>query len=93
MGPFQTIDLNAPNGAGDYFERYAEGMYRVQQDCGAPVQMNDAATNATIETALRHEVRATDLQARTAWRNRRLGALAVHKLQQDDSDSFLKSNA
>lgn len=29
MGPFQTIDLNAPNGVLDYCERYYPGIQKV----------------------------------------------------------------
>ena len=78
MGPFETIDLNAPGGVRDYVERY-ESIYRRLQpsmreraDWGGPVLKE-------IEAERRKRLPATQLQARQAWRDRRLMALAAHK--------------
>lgn len=78
MGPFETIDLNAPGGVRDYVERY-ESIYRRLQpsmreraDWGGPVLKE-------IEAERRKRLPATGLQARQAWRDRHLMALAAHK--------------
>ena len=78
MGPFETIDLNAPGGVRDYVERY-ESIYRRLQpsmrehaDWGGPVLKE-------IEAERRKRLPATGLQARQAWRDRNLMALAAHK--------------
>jgi L-gulonate 3-dehydrogenase len=78
MGPFETIDLNAPGGVRDYVERY-ESIYRRLQpsmreraDWGGPVLQE-------VEAERRKRLPATQLQARQAWRDRRLMALAAHK--------------
>ena len=78
MGPFETIDLNAPAGVRDYAQRY-QGMYRDifpstqwRADWSGPVM--DA-----IEAERRARLPAGKLAERHAWRDRRLMALAAHK--------------
>ena len=78
MGPFETIDLNAPGGAGDYIRRYSglyDGLFESQQrraDWQGPVM-------GEIERQRRQRVKTEDLERRQAWRDRRLMALAAHK--------------
>jgi L-gulonate 3-dehydrogenase len=78
MGPFETIDLNAPGGAGDYIKRYSalyDGLFESQQrraDWQGPVM-------GEIERQRRERVKPEDLERRQAWRDRRLMALAGHK--------------
>jgi L-gulonate 3-dehydrogenase len=78
MGPFETIDLNAPGGAGDYIKRYSglyDGLFETQQrraDWQGPVM-------GEIERQRRERVKPEDLERRQAWRDRRLMALAAHK--------------
>jgi L-gulonate 3-dehydrogenase len=78
MGPFETIDLNAPGGVRDYVERY-ESIYRRLQpsmreraDWGGPVLQE-------VEAERRKRLPANQLQERQAWRDRHLMALAAHK--------------
>ncbi len=78
MGPFETIDLNAPGGVRDYVVRY-QGIYanlfpQMQRrvDWAGPVL-------ETVERERRRRLPATDLAKRQAWRDRRLMALAAHK--------------
>jgi 3-hydroxyacyl-CoA dehydrogenase len=78
MGPFETIDLNAPDGVADYVRRY-QGMYanifpQMQRrvDWAGPVL-------ETVETARRARVPKDKLGERAAWRDRRLMALIAHK--------------
>jgi len=78
MGPFETIDLNAPAGVRDYVERY-QGIYanlfgQMQRrvDWGGPVLDE-------IEDARRVKTPADGLADRQRWRDRRLMALAAHK--------------
>ena len=78
MGPFETIDLNAPAGVRDYVERYQgiyEGIFPTVQwraDWAGPVL-------DTIEADRRAKTPADALQERQRWRDRRLMALAAHK--------------
>ena len=78
MGPFETIDLNAPAGVRDYVQRY-EGIYsniskqtRHRADWAGPVL-------AQIERERRSKLPADRLGERQKWRDRRLMALAAHK--------------
>jgi L-gulonate 3-dehydrogenase len=78
MGPFETIDLNAPAGVRDYVERY-QGIYAAifptvqwRADWAGPVL-------DTIEADRRAKTPADALQERQRWRDRRLMALAAHK--------------
>jgi L-gulonate 3-dehydrogenase len=78
IGPFETIDLNAPGGVRDYANRY-QGIYEQifpssqwRADWSGPVM--DA-----IEADRRKRLPADRLAARQVWRDRRLMALAAHK--------------
>lgn len=78
MGPFETIDLNAPGGVRDYVERYA-GMYG---DVAAVFAERPDWTGPVldkIETDRRARLPASALQQRQDWRDKRLMALAEHK--------------
>ncbi len=78
IGPFETIDLNAPGGVRDYAKRYQrtyEEIFASSQwraDWSGPVM-------DTIEADRRKRLPADRLAARQAWRDRRLMALAAHK--------------
>ncbi len=82
MGPFETIDLNAPAGVRDYAERY-QSIYAAifptvqwRADWTGPVL-------DTIEAERRVALPADRLGERQAWRDRRLMALAAHKRRAD----------
>jgi L-gulonate 3-dehydrogenase len=82
MGPFETIDLNAPSGVRDYAERYQKiysGIFPSTQwraDWSGPVM-------TMIETERRKQLSADKLVERQSWRDRRLMALAAHKRRAD----------
>jgi|HubBroStandDraft_6_1064221.scaffolds.fasta_scaffold88799_3 L-gulonate 3-dehydrogenase len=82
IGPFETIDLNAPAGVRDYVERYQSVYSNIfesvqwRADWGGPVL--DA-----IEADRRAALPADRLVERQAWRDRRLMALAAHKRRVD----------
>ena len=78
MGPFETIDLNAPAGVRDYADRY-QGIYsgifpstQWRVDWSGPVMDK-------VESERRERLAADRLAERQAWRDRRLIALAAHK--------------
>ena len=78
MGPFETIDLNAPGGVGDYVRRY-QGIYerifpstQRRVDWAGPVL-------ETIEAERRARLPADALGERQVWRDRLLMALSAHK--------------
>ena len=78
MGPFETIDLNAPGGIRDYAERY-QGIYAniFPQMLHRVDWTGEVMT--TIEDDRRKLLPAKELQQRQVWRDKRLMALAAHK--------------
>ena len=77
MGPFETIDLNAPGGVRDYVERYEPVYIRLHPSMQRRADW--AAALGKVEAARRRVLPAEQLAARQAWRDRRLMALAAHK--------------
>jgi 3-hydroxyacyl-CoA dehydrogenase len=78
MGPFETIDLNAPGGVRDYAERYQ----RIYENLFPQMQRRVDWTGAVMEEVekdRRRKLPADKLQERQVWRDRRLMALAAHK--------------
>jgi len=84
MGPLATIELNAPGGVADYCARYSGFLRRLAAAPPAP-DVWDAANAAKVGAALGKPASASEIDARTRWRDRRLMALAAHKREQADS--------
>ncbi len=83
MGPFETIDLNAPGGVADYARRLG-GLYQGVA-ASTPVHRTwDAALIDKVEAQRRAVLPADGLASRVAWRDRRLMALARHKREVDE---------
>ncbi len=83
MGPFETIDLNAPGGVRDYVERYHgifERLHLSQQRRADWLGENLDG----IEAERRKRLPADKLGERQVWRDRRLMALAAHKRRADE---------
>jgi L-gulonate 3-dehydrogenase len=80
MGPLETIDLNAPGGIADYLRRYGP-LYQAIEREQAPLDWADAALLSQLEEARRALLPAARLAERSAWRDRRLMALAAQKRQ------------
>jgi 3-hydroxyacyl-CoA dehydrogenase len=78
MGPFETIDLNAPGGVRDYVERYEHVYERVAATALPHPPWRGPVLNQ-IESDRRKLLPAGKLQARQAWRDRRLISLAAFK--------------
>jgi 3-hydroxyacyl-CoA dehydrogenase len=82
MGPFETIDLNAPGGVRDYVERYQRIYSNIfpqmlrRVDWGGDVM-------ETVEAERSKRLPRKDLGDRQVWRDRRLMALAAHKKKSD----------
>lgn len=80
MGPFETIDLNAPGGVLDYAQRYGP-TYREVATQQLP---NDWSPEllARVEAERRQVLSAEQIEERSRWRDNRLMALVAHKKQQ-----------
>ena len=83
MGPFETIDLNAPGGVRDYAERY-QGIYeRLHPSHRRRVDWLGEVMDQ-VEGDRRKSLPANKLAERQVWRDRRLMALAAHKRRADE---------
>lgn len=78
MGPFETMDLNAPGGFFDYATRYGEVLQALGRDLGVAKPWTKEAI-AKVEATRRGRIASSDLVKRGSWRDRRLMALAAHK--------------
>lgn len=77
MGPFETIDLNAPGGVADYAERLAPLYHGVARSRSDPRRWSPELIDKV--TAERRAALPLDqLPARSQWRDRRLMALVAH---------------
>ncbi|HEX7072719.1 MAG TPA: 3-hydroxyacyl-CoA dehydrogenase [Hyphomicrobiaceae bacterium] len=78
MGPFETIELNAPGGIPDYCRRYSPFFRRLADDQPKASVWDDhrtaeaAAAWGPIPDPQKHA-------AKTRWRDEQLAALAAHK--------------
>lgn len=83
MGPFETIDLNAPGGVRDYVERYNGGFVKILEKSkwradwlGAPLD--------EVEKTRRSAVPKEKILERQNWRDKQLMLLAAHKAATKD---------
>jgi L-gulonate 3-dehydrogenase len=80
MGPFETIDLNAPGGVVDYAERYGDVFYEMMKI--SQPELWDDALIAKVEASRRELLPQSQHAEREVWRDRRLMALIKHKREQ-----------
>jgi len=83
LGPFATIELNAPGGVADYCARYAGFYRRLAADPPAPHVWDDENT-ARVVAALGEPPMPAERELKMTMRDRRLMALARHKRDQSD---------
>lgn len=82
MGPFETIDLNAPGGVSDYAKRLGGLYYSIHQYRKNPRPWSEASINS-VNQERRKSLKLNNLAERRHWRDRRLMALAAHKTSQN----------
>lgn len=83
MGPFETIDLNAPAGILDYAKRYGQ---QIRETVGSEDSFDWAERDvAKVNDERRQKLEIEGIALRSAWRDRRLMALAAHKRQAPNS--------
>ena len=75
MGPFETIELNAPGGIADYCRRYGPSLSRLS---AADSSIYDGEKLNRILAQWGKPPRPEQIAARMRWRDRRLAALKVH---------------
>jgi L-gulonate 3-dehydrogenase len=81
MGPFETIELNAPGGIGDYCARYAGSLRQLTAEPPSAAVWDEANVQRIL-AAWGRTPSAEDIAQASAWRDRRLAALRAHKNQQ-----------
>lgn len=84
MGPFETIDLNAPGGVADYAQRYGPHLYRMMQGVTSRPWEGELVTQ--VEKERREHMAHEQHAEREAWRDRRLMALVAHKRAMDKDE-------
>jgi len=81
MGPFETIDLNAPGGVSDYADRLAPLYFRVAEQRISPRKWSPELV-ARVTAERRAALPLEDLPKRSQWRDRRLVQLVAHLRRQ-----------
>jgi 3-hydroxyacyl-CoA dehydrogenase len=81
MGPFETIELNAPKGTADYCERYGDWFRRYMKDLPKP-SVWDESSWKRVADAWGPAPAPETIADKSLWRNERLAALAAHKKSQ-----------
>lgn len=76
MGPFETIDLNAPGGVADYAVRLGP-LYQRIADSRRHEQPWDEPLIRQVEAQRREHLAQAELEARRAWRDERLMEFAA----------------
>jgi 3-hydroxyacyl-CoA dehydrogenase len=83
LGPFETIELNAPGGIPDYCARYT-GFYKELASASAGPGVYQSPNVDRVIAAWPHRPTPERIAALTQRRNERLAALAAHKAAQSD---------
>jgi 3-hydroxyacyl-CoA dehydrogenase len=78
MGPYETIDLNAPGGVRDYIARYGPLFDNLWSTQTGEVTWSGAMIDQ-FEAERCEQLPRDELAARQRWRDRRLMALLAHK--------------
>ena len=82
IGPFETIDLNAPGGVRDYVKRYGPIYEKIHRTLGPRADWYGPVLDR-VESARRAALSSNDILKRQQWRDRRLMALARDKQKSD----------
>jgi 3-hydroxyacyl-CoA dehydrogenase len=81
MGPFETIELNAPGGVADYCRRYTPWFRRYMADL-PPATVWDDAHWERVADAVETKLTSAQIADKSLWRDARLAALVAHKRAQ-----------
>lgn len=81
LGPFETIELNAPGGIPDYCARYT-GFYKELAAASAGPEVYQSPNVDRVIAAWPHQPTHERISTLTSRRNERLAALVAHKAKQ-----------
>ena len=79
MGPFETIELNAPGGIPDYCSRYAASLDRMVKSSEGLANPFETTTVAEVMREWRGAQSPDRVKRLSDWRDGRLAALRAHK--------------
>lgn len=82
LGPFETIELNAPGGIPDYCARYT-GFYKELAGASAGPEVYQGPNVDRVIAAWPHQPTSERISTLTSRRNERLAALVAHKAKQN----------
>tara|TARA_Y100000994_G_scaffold47799_1_gene37435 strand:- start:258 stop:1193 length:936 start_codon:yes stop_codon:yes gene_type:complete len=77
MGPFETLDLNAPEGIIDYCNRYSSLYLELAKQFEKP-KLWDSTVVEKLSVTMKNKYPNRDFDQRQKLRDRRLAALAAH---------------
>lgn len=77
MGPFETIDLNAPDGIAEFIQRYGPAYTSIGKDRPTRHRWDGEVAERVIADR-RRELPADRIQQRQEWRDKRLASLAAY---------------
>jgi len=78
MGPFETIDLNAPDGLADYAQRYGPLYHSISKQQADTSPWSDEVIKA-LDSERRQQLPKEQLAERRLWRDRRLMSMAAQR--------------
>jgi hypothetical protein len=78
MGPFETIDLNAPGGIRDYVERFGQPYYEIAVGQSPARKWNEPLVSK-VEQERRQVLPANQIQERQRWRDLYLMSIVANK--------------
>jgi L-gulonate 3-dehydrogenase len=84
MGPFETIELNAPGGIADYCARYGETLLKLSSTPVTPAVWGKDNVVRAAESWGRNPSN-DDIAGKSRWRDERIAALVAHKKGQPRS--------
>ena len=84
MGPFETIELNAPGGISDYCARYGETLLKLSAAPVTPAVWGKDNVARAVESWGRNPSN-DDIAGKSRWRDERIAALVAHKKSQPKS--------
>ena len=85
MGPFETIELNAPGGIADYCKRYGDTLLNLSSEDVTPEIWNQTNVDRIV-TDWGKCPSADQILEKSRWRDDRLAALVAHKRGQKTYD-------
>ena len=86
MGPYETVDLNAPGGLSDYVQRFGNTMMALDASAESTPRELSSEFFQRADAERRRKLPMANKETREAWRARSLMALPTHKREMQQKD-------